>query len=257
MNIVRKIPREIISLIAGALLLIGGLVGGVILFISSNQEDSSKTAYFDTETALALIPQLLTPTNIASAASGQTITATISPTPFPAGLYLDFASYFVHAPVDSSLENPAIPDRIVIPAIGLDAPVVVAEFNFTQIEGETFGQWLAPSEYAAGWHPNSALLGEPGNTVINGHHNEFGKVFEKIVDLKVGDEIDVYSKGRKFAYVVANPPMKLLELYQNVETRLNNARWLAHTDDERLTLVTCWPPLSNTYRVIVVARPME
>jgi len=257
MNIVRKIPREIITLIAGVILLISGIVGSAILLISRNEEDSSKIAYFDTQTALASIPQLLMPTAIVSATSEQALTATMSPTPATIGLYLDFGSYFVHAPVDSDLENPAIPDRIVIPAIGLDAPVVIAEFNYTKIEGETFGQWLAPSEYAAGWHPNSALLGKPGNTVINGHHNEYGKVFEKIVDLKVGDEIDVYSKGRMFVYVVANPPMKLLELYQNVETRLNNARWLAHTDDERLTLVTCWPPLSNTYRVIVVARPMK
>jgi len=257
MNIVRKIPREIITLIAGVILLISGIVGSAILLISRSEEDSSKIAYFDTQTALASIPQLLMPTAIVSATSEQALTVTMSPMPATFGLYLDFGSYFVHAPVDSDLENPAIPDRIVIPAIGLDAPVVIAEFNYTKIEGETFGQWLAPSEYAAGWHPNSALLGEPGNTVINGHHNEYGKVFEKIVDLKVGDEIDVYSKGRMFAYVVANPPMKLLELYQNVETRLNNARWLAHTDDERLTLVTCWPPLSNTYRVIVVARPMK
>lgn len=255
MNILRKLPKELITLIAGTILLIGGIVGGIVLYVSGNKEDESKIAYFKTETAQAAIPQLLTPTFFSTPTNGQTIT--VSPTPESQGLYLDFASFFVHAPAGSGLEDPAIPDRIVIPAIGLDAPVVVADFNYTEIEGETFDQWLAPSEYAAGWHPNSALLGELGNTVINGHHNEYGKVFEKIVDLKVGDEIEVYSKGRKFVYVVANPPMKLLELYQNVETRLNNARWLAHTDDERLTLVTCWPPLSNTYRVIVVARPKE
>jgi sortase A len=255
MKIVYKLSKEMITLIAGLILLIGGIVGGIWLFKTGVSEDSSKIAYFQTETAMVGIPQLLTPTSVVATTSAGT--TEVASTPAPKGLFLNFESYFVHAAPGSGLEDPAIPDRIVIPAIGLDAPVIVAEFNYTQIEGETFGQWLAPNEYAAGWHPNSALLGKPGNTVINGHHNEYGKVFEKIVDLQVGDEIDVYSKGRKFAYVVANPPMKLLELYQNVETRLNNARWLAHTDDERLTLVTCWPPLSNTYRVIVVARPKQ
>jgi sortase (surface protein transpeptidase) len=29
------------------------------------------------------------------------------------------------------------------------------------------------------------------------------------------------------------------------------------TDDERLTLVTCWPADSNTHRLIIVARAVE
>jgi len=37
--------------------------------------------------------------------------------------------------------------------------------------------------------------------------------------------------------------------------RQENARWIAPTDDERLTLVTCWPYTNNTHRVVVVAKP--
>jgi sortase A len=245
------ISKDFLLLISGSLLLIGGIVGGIILFTSST-DDSSRLAYFQTETAAAAT-QRSGPifTTTPSQANSETPTGT----PMPKGYEILAEAYYVHAPAASGLETPAIPDRIVIPAIGLDAPVVVSEFTHTEIEGQSFGQWLAPNEYAAGWQPNSALLGQPGNTVINGHHNEFGEVFGKIVDLKVGDEIYLYSGDREFVYVVANEPMKLLELYQNVETRLNNARWLEHSDDTRLTLVTCWPPLSNTYRVIVVARP--
>jgi len=40
-----------------------------------------------------------------------------------------------------------------------------------------------------------------------------------------------------------------------VEQRLENARWLARSEDERLTLITCWPPESNTHRLIIVAIP--
>ena len=163
-------------------------------------------------------------------------------------------SYFVHPLKNKALEVPLIPERIEIPAIKLTAPVKIAEFNFTDIEGETFGQWIPPSEFAAAWHPNSALLGQTGNTVINGHHNEFGEVFAKLVDLKSGDFIYVYANGRKYTYVIANK-MILEERGQPLEVRTANAEWLGGTNDERLTLVTCWPQKSNTHRLIIVARP--
>ncbi len=167
---------------------------------------------------------------------------------------LDRNSYFIHPTSDQSLEIPAVPDRIEIPAIRLVAPIVVAEFNFTDLEGETFGQWIAPSEFAAAWHPDSALLGGLGNVVVNGHHNAFGKVFGNLVDLESGDLINIYSKGKKYTFVVANK-LIVAEIGQSTETRLENATWLEKTEDERLTLVTCWPKNSNTHRLIIVARP--
>jgi LPXTG-site transpeptidase (sortase) family protein len=162
---------------------------------------------------------------------------------------------FIHTN-NNKLESPAIPDRIEIPSIKLVAPVVVSDFNITKVEGETFGQWIAPSKFAAGWHPDSALLGEIGNTVINGHHNEFGEVFGSLVDVKIGDLIIVSSGGFKMEFVVSNR-MILAERFQSTEVRLDNARWLAKTDDIRLTLVTCYPKESNTHRLIIVARPLS
>ena len=154
------------------------------------------------------------------------------------------------------LENPLIPDRIEIPSIDLVAPIVIADFNVTKVQEEAFGQWIAPSYYAAGWHPDSALLGKAGNSVINGHHNAFGNVFGNLVDVKMGDLIVIKSGDQEFRFVVANR-MILAERFQTAEVRLENARWLAQTDDIRLTLVTCYPKESNTHRLILVARPVE
>ena len=39
------------------------------------------------------------------------------------------------------------------------------------------------------------------------------------------------------------------------EVRRSNAQWIAPTDDERVTLVTCWPYTSNTHRLVIVAKP--
>jgi hypothetical protein len=42
---------------------------------------------------------------------------------------------------------------------------------------------------------------------------------------------------------------------QPLEVRRENARWIGPSNDERLTLVTCWPRHDNTHRLILVALP--
>ncbi|HNR01071.1 MAG TPA: sortase [Anaerolineaceae bacterium] len=171
-------------------------------------------------------------------------------------LFLDTAVNYIRSLEKPEYERPLIPDRIVISAIELDAPVISADFDRADVDGITFGQWQAPTEYAAGWHPDSALLGEEGNTVINGHHNLHGEVFKNLLDLEIGDTVDIYAKDQRMSFVVAN---KLIvpELYADLETRKQNARWLGTSEDVRLTLITCWPENTNTHRLILVARPLE
>jgi sortase (surface protein transpeptidase) len=36
-----------------------------------------------------------------------------------------------------------------------------------------------------------------------------------------------------------------------------NARYMDNTADERVTLISCWPYTSNTYRLIVIAKPLR
>lgn len=150
----------------------------------------------------------------------------------------------------------AVPGWIVIPSIGLDAPVIVSHTKMVVVGKHTFAQWEAPNLRAAGWQESSALLGEPGNTVLNGHHNVYGEVFGRLYELSQGDEIIMYSGNRDFHYAVSQV-MKLEERNASLKQRLENARWVLPSSDERLTLVTCWPPISNTFRLIVVAVPLK
>ncbi len=160
------------------------------------------------------------------------------------------------ADLTTTPEPPAPPDRIVIPKIGLDAPVIVSHTQMVDVAGQTFAQWQPPNLFAAGWQEGSAMLGEPGNTVINGHHNIDGEVFGHLYELAQGDRITVYSGNRAFNYAVAQV-MKLEERNMPLAQREENARWVMPSTDERLTLVTCWPPYTNTYRLIVVAVPVK
>jgi LPXTG-site transpeptidase (sortase) family protein len=150
---------------------------------------------------------------------------------------------------------PEVPVRIVIPSIGLDAPIVPAPVDFENIAGVEFLQWFVPDEFASGWHTTSAMLGETGNTVLNGHHNAFGEVFVSLVDLNEGDFIWVESAQSRFKFQITNK-MILSEKYEQLDVRMNNAQWILPSIDERLTLISCWPYETNTHRLIVVARPM-
>jgi LPXTG-site transpeptidase (sortase) family protein len=158
-------------------------------------------------------------------------------------------------PLDTP-EPPAIPDRIVIPKIGLDAPIVLSPQEWVQIEGKTYEQWQAPNTFAAGWQESSAMPGQMGNFILNGHHNIKGKVFGHLIDLNKGDVIAVFSGERMFGYYVSQVVL-FEERDVSLAQREKNAVWIRPTADERLTLVTCWPPESNTHRLIIIALPAK
>jgi LPXTG-site transpeptidase (sortase) family protein len=149
-----------------------------------------------------------------------------------------------------------IPDRIVISRIHLDAFIIPAVSDTTKIDGQELTQWLAPDQFAAGWHADSAPLGQPGNVVLNGHHNVHGEVFRDLYKLHIGDQIIVFSGSHSFVYAITNK-MILVEKKASMQQRLENARWIEPSADDRLTLVTCWPYSSNSHRLVIVAIPLS
>jgi len=148
------------------------------------------------------------------------------------------------------------PTRLVIPMLELDAPVKAAELLTFQEGTKLYTQWTVPDEFAAGWHGDSAPLGEVGNTVLNGHHNVHGEIFRDLINLPVGEDIIIYDGRRRFTYQVTNMEL-LLNWGLPLKERLENGRWFQSTEDERLTLITCWPYTGNTHRLVVVAHPVD
>lgn len=146
--------------------------------------------------------------------------------------------------------------RLVIEAIGVDAPIQPVGLMEVEANGQTFGQWQVPNDYAAGWHRTSAGLGVPGNMVLNGHNNVHGAVFRELDELGYGDEIIIRHGQDSYRYQVAHREL-LDESDQPLSVRLDNAKWISHTADERLTLISCWPYVNNTQRLIVIATPAD
>jgi sortase A len=178
----------------------------------------------------------------------------------------------VHAPqaTETPIPPPGPPVRIVIPDLKID--VAVGEMSWVEVYsgGKTTSEWVVPPNMA-GHAINSAPLGVPGNIVLSGHNNIYSRVFMAIsqawpeakkqqvdaatyrADILNGHEVDLFSAdGRKFVYRITDF-YRLHDAGVSLNQQQANARYMQPTSDPVLTLITCWPPDSNTYRLVVRA----
>lgn len=165
-------------------------------------------------------------------------TAITGPTPIP--------------PTPTPLPQP--PDEISIASIDLKAPVIPARDKTYKVNGIEYRQWIVPDEFAAGWSADSGAPGGGTNIVLFGHHNVNGAVFAHLVDVREGDLVTISSGKKNFTYKVSLIT-KVQDRGVSFDQMLKNASWILPTPQERLTLVTCWPPYGNNYRLIIVALP--
>jgi sortase A len=145
------------------------------------------------------------------------------------------------------------PQKLELPSIRVETDVIpIGWYVVQQPNGTQVSEWEV-ADSAAGWHKNSALPGQGGNVVLSGHNNVGGAVFRKLYTMKPGDDAYVWAGGQRITYRVEEV-MILEEKNAPLEQRRDNAKWIQSYDDDRLTLVSCWPETDNTHRVIVVAK---
>ena len=149
-----------------------------------------------------------------------------------------------------------VPARLALGTIDLNTPVVELGWNTAKGKaGQVFSEWDV-ANFAAGWHKNSAKPGQGGNIVLSGHNNIRGAVFRELDQLQRGDRAQLYVDDIVYEYAV-DEVVIVPEKYASPEQRAQNAQWIRPTNDERLTLVSCWPRDDNTHRIIVVAYPVD
>lgn len=167
---------------------------------------------------------------------------------------------------------PGAPVRIVIPDLKIDVQVVEMGWRAVQTADGLQSEWVIPDN-EAGHHINSAALGEQNNIVISGHNNLGRHVFQPISlawdddhkervdsltdrsDVLNGQQIELYNAaGKRFDYTITGF-YRLKDTGASLEQRVSNARFIQPTSEAQVTLVTCWPITSNTYRLVVTARP--
>lgn len=96
-----------------------------------------------------------------------------------------------------------------------------------------------------GHEPATAYVGQPGNCVIAGHRNyTFGKFFNRLDEVAVGDEIYVDTLKGTYQYKVCE-----------IKTvRPEEVEILQDTEGERLTLYTCTPIYIASHRLVIIAK---
>jgi len=121
--------------------------------------------------------------------------------------------------------------RISIPSIHLSAVIV---------EGTDPSSLMIGPGHLAG----SALPGEAGNSVVSAHRDTF---FRNIANLNPGDQIVIERDGLSFTYVVAE-----FRIVKPTDVSV-----AMHTNDSRLTLVTCDPAIyfgAAPQRLVVISK---
>ena len=228
---------------AGIYLLI--YVGGVSSYVAFQREAARGDSLIEVAPILITDPELnVAPAPQPSLARSPTTTTAIAP-PKP-----------VPAAEPALVVQRSTVERLILPTIKVDAKVIEVGWDLVEQDGLRVAVWQV-AEFAVGQHKGSANPGEGGNIVLSGHVGGFGQVFRDLFYLRVGDPVILYSQGRRYLYTVSE---RLVVQEQSVspEQQAENARLIAPTEDEQVTMVTCWPargPEKFSQRVVIRALP--
>jgi sortase A len=154
------------------------------------------------------------------------------------------AGFAVHKPASQDIVAPAVskpqdPPRISIPAIGVDAPLIL------HIPAATTEDFLEQGvvQMAEGADP-----GQVGNLFLTGHssdyaykHDPFATVFTLLPKLQAGDKIFVSAGGKVFTYTVTSTEV----------VRPDQVEIAEPSATPTLTAITCYP-ISTTWKRFVI-----
>lgn len=122
------------------------------------------------------------------------------------------------------------PRRLQVPAIGVDS------FIF-QDYGE---DWLKLGVVQVG---HLIAAGAPGNLVLAGHNDVYGEVFRDLDELEAGHDI----------YVLADSTSHKYRVRETLIVEPDDVWVTLPTSTPTLTLVSCYPYLVGTHRIVVFA----
>ncbi len=136
-------------------------------------------------------------------------------------------------------------DRIIIPSIGVDSKVVHLEMK----EDKGKLTWET-AKHAVGHHEGTANPGEGSNAVFSGHISspikKEGSVFNRLPEVKVGDWVYLETSDGMLPYMV-----------EETKVVSPNDLWVMYpTSTETITLITCYPDLVYSHRLVVTAKPL-
>jgi LPXTG-site transpeptidase (sortase) family protein len=153
------------------------------------------------------------------------------------------------------------PTQIRLPDLGLWNDLQPVAQQVTWRDGQIDAAWEVRD---AGWHSPSGWPGYGRNVVIAGHSPSRDpgvwsrSIFRQLAYLNAGDRLELRAGTRIYTYAVS----RVFAIPAGEADTETAASWIrADAVDtpsgERLTLVTCWPPNTAAYRVLVIAFPVK
>lgn len=136
----------------------------------------------------------------------------------------------------TSVQKGDLPVQIIIPSVGIDLPV--------EVGGIKGGVWQISYDKAT-FLGSSAGLGTGGNTVIYGHNKK--AIFGNLPYLSLGQKIIVKTQSGE---------LKNYEAYWKDFVKPDRVDLVSATDNEELTIYTCWGTFDQT-RAVIKARPIN
>lgn len=215
---------------------IGAVLGLAFVLLSGfdalkalNQEVSAAFSDFEA-TPTALITAVVLP-------SGHT------PPTSPGGARPNEAEIPEHLrPMVQSMPAPVLPtaspvqaQRIYIPQLWDTAAPVVLGDGWEQLKR------------GVGQHLGSVNPGEAGNLVLSAHNDIFGELFRDLDQLKPGDQIIVSTGMRDYEYRVTG-----MRIVEPTEVSV-----MEPTAKPTITLISCYPYLVNSQRIVVFGELIE
>lgn len=135
--------------------------------------------------------------------------------------------------------------RVLIPGIGVDSKVVHLGVR------EDRGSWVwQTASHAVGHHDGTANPREGSNIVLSGHISSpvkgEGSVFKRLPEVRVGDLAYLETVYGMLPYIV-----------DDVKLVAPTDLWVMYpASSETLTLITCYPDLVYSHRLVVTASPL-
>ncbi|HSM58666.1 MAG TPA: sortase [Candidatus Sulfomarinibacteraceae bacterium] len=182
--------------------------------------------------SLSLLPAPALPTPIPTSTPQPTQPAPTAPAPIAAapaasGGDLGWGTSVVMSARGQALEQAR---RIHIPAIEVDS-FVYQDYgpDWLKLGVVQFGERISP--------------GQPGNLVLAAHNDIYGEIFRDLDQLQPGEEVTIFSESRRYTYRVR----------ETVVVEPTDTWVTLPTSRSTLTLISCYPYLVGTQRIVVFA----
>jgi len=142
----------------------------------------------------------------------------------------------------------SVPDKnfsIIIPQLGINAKVVAAvDLSDEEAMQKALKEGVIQAQ-------GGASPGQGGTTYIFGHSTDsplhielYNAIFYPLKDIKENEEVIVIYKGRPYTYKVEE---KKIIAADNIQYLTN------FSGEEKLVLLTCWPPGTTIKRLLIIA----